>query len=211
MRIVLVFQCGIANVFKVDRFSAIPETRGNVVRLYQGDFRSAEMMATGTDTLAHASGRPIANGRATWRARSGTAAPATCSRGTGYGSIERPGPRATDNPRAIRGFRRLRPPGGPLAALGRGAGRRPALGRGPADGPRRPAGPRRSPRARSPRAPAPVPAELGAETAAGGGAGSRAIEPPAGGARGDRVAFSHRIRQRPRIGSRVECSDNEQP
>ena len=47
MRIVLVFQCGIANVFKVSRFSAIPEKRGDVVRLYQGDFRAAEMFATG--------------------------------------------------------------------------------------------------------------------------------------------------------------------
>jgi hypothetical protein len=47
MKMVLVFQGGLANVFKVDRFSSIPERRGHVVRLAQTDFRSAEWFATG--------------------------------------------------------------------------------------------------------------------------------------------------------------------
>jgi hypothetical protein len=47
MHIVLVFQGGLANVFKVDRFSALPERRGHTARLYQGDFRAAEFFATG--------------------------------------------------------------------------------------------------------------------------------------------------------------------
>ncbi len=45
-RVVIVYQAGIANVFRVDRLTGDPEGR-NARLLYQGDFRAAEMMALG--------------------------------------------------------------------------------------------------------------------------------------------------------------------
>jgi hypothetical protein len=46
MKAVLVYQVGIANVFKVDRFSRRPERRG-ATRLLQLDFRSCAWFARG--------------------------------------------------------------------------------------------------------------------------------------------------------------------
>jgi hypothetical protein len=45
-KIVLVYQCGIANVFEVDRFSRSPERR-NARRLLQRDFDSCIWFARG--------------------------------------------------------------------------------------------------------------------------------------------------------------------
>lgn len=48
MKAMLVYQAGIANVFKVDSLSQNPAQR-NAKRLYQGDFRAASMFALGME------------------------------------------------------------------------------------------------------------------------------------------------------------------
>ncbi len=49
----LVYQAGIANVFVVDAFTTTPEAR-NARRIYQGDFRGAELIAIGLATAGTA-------------------------------------------------------------------------------------------------------------------------------------------------------------
>ena len=146
MRLVLVFQCGIANVFKVDRFSAIPQRRGNVVRLYQGDFRSAEMMATGA---GYAGGTRPDGPLRTGGRRGGRDLERRPRRHVPAepGTVRLTGPRrpAPGNPRAIAGFAVARAPGGP--AGGPRARSWATAGPGPGGAP----GGRRSPRAGSPR------------------------------------------------------------
>lgn len=46
LRFMLVYQGGMANVFRVDSFN-LSDFGRNAVRVYQGDFRSAERMAHG--------------------------------------------------------------------------------------------------------------------------------------------------------------------
>ena len=147
MRIVLVFQCGIANVFKVDRFSAIPQRRGNVVRLYQGDFRSAEMMAMG---MGYAGGtrpdRPLRPGGRRGRRDLGRR-PRQHVQPRHAVVVRLTGPLESTTREQSPRVSCLRPPGGPAAE----PGRRPARGRSP----RRPAAALGSPTAAGRPAPGP--------------------------------------------------------
>ena len=52
-RVVLVYQAGIANVFKVDTFALDNDGR-NAVRVYQGDFHSAVMLCRGMELMGAA-------------------------------------------------------------------------------------------------------------------------------------------------------------
>lgn len=47
MKLILVYQAGIANVFQVQKWGFTPAMRGETDRVYQGDFRTAEAMCRG--------------------------------------------------------------------------------------------------------------------------------------------------------------------